>query len=237
MLKIDNSIKRKNLPNHILEHLSFTDTDQVKFGVFGSTFVMLDLLIILPLLFPYHELSFWLTIPFLLLINLWALTMLLRKAEGLHFEFILFVGCLGAVGSLCYFILVQKIAYIVLNIHSNNFFVMSLIIYLAFFLFQIWFQNKKYCSINSDFLQFKDMPWHFKALTWSVPLGYIIAHYFISKSEVIMTTIMLLVYLMFSIFFTYVSVKFFHRYLFMKANSHFLEIPGEYKKTKKGAIH
>ncbi len=229
-LKIDTSIKRRNLPDHFLEHLSFTEIDQIKFGVFGSTFIMIDLLMILPLLYPTHTFTAWLTIPLISFINIWAMSMLLRKANTLQFEFIIFIACSGAVASFCYFVFVQKMAYIGMNIKTPAFLIVSLVFYISFLLFQLWFYKKKYSSLSSKFTNFKDLPWHYKILSIAAPLGYIVAHYFINNSISAMNSILSIIYYMFSLFFTYVSVKFFHRYFFMKANQNFLNLSKEHRK-------
>lgn len=223
-LKIDTSIKRRNLPDHFLEHLSFTDIDQIKFGVFGTTFIMIDLLMILPLLYPTHTFTAWITIPLIALINVWAMSMLVRKANTLQFEFIIFTGCSGAVASFCYFVFVQKMAYIGMDIKTPAFFIISLFFYISFLLFQLWFHLKKYSSLSSKFAKFKDLPWHYKILSIAAPSGYIAAHYLFNNSISAMNSMLLIIYSMFSIFFTYVSVKFFHRYFFMKANQNFLNL-------------
>ncbi|MFC7372596.1 hypothetical protein ACFQPF_13040 [Fictibacillus iocasae] len=233
MLKIDPSVKRKDIPDHFFEQLSFIESWKVKSSVLIVTFIMLDLLILVPLISPPIEWILWLTMPPISVINLWALTMLVRKAESIHYEFILFIGSIGAVGSFTYYVLVQKMAIMILKGHFLSFFFVSTLGYVAFFVFQIWFYKKKYSSLDSKFGLFKDLPWHYKALYWSLPVGAVFAQFVMSRSEFFMVSVMIIVYSFFSGFFTCVSVKFFHRFFFMSANEHLLRFPGETKKTRK----
>ena len=102
--------------------------------------------------------------------------------------------------------------------------------FLSFLYFQVWFHNKKYTSLNSNFGKFKNLPWHYKLLAIAPPAGYIIGQYFMNKSQMAISSLMIIVYVFLSSFFTYMSVKFIHRYLFMKAIMHLLKTA--YLKTK-----
>jgi hypothetical protein len=237
-MKIDSSIKYRDLPDHFCEHLNFIDDDQIKYAAFAFTFVMLDFLLIMPILFPPHPLTFWLTIPLLAFINLWALTIFARNPKNLRFEIIIFIACLSAIGSFCYFVLAQKMAYVAIEMDSPAFFIVTLFGYIALIIQQVWFQRKKYSSVRSKFGVFKDLPWHYKLLSWSVPAGYLIAHFFINKSEFAGVSLITFVYLGLSSIFTYISVKFFHKYLFMKTNMNYLDLDKpKKKKLKKEVSH
>ncbi|MFC7372597.1 hypothetical protein ACFQPF_13045 [Fictibacillus iocasae] len=223
-MKIDPSVKYRDLPDHFCEHLNFIDTDQIRYAAFAFTFVMLDFLLILPILYPPHPLTFWLTIPLLGIINLWTLAIFVRKPEKLRFEIIIFIAWATAIGSFCNFVLAQKMAYFVLGVDSPAFFIVTLAGYIALILQQIWFHWKKYASVKNNFGVFKDLPWHHKLLCWSVPTGYMVAHFAMNTSEYAGLSLVTSAILGLSSIFTYISVKFFHKYRFMKTNESYLDM-------------
>jgi hypothetical protein len=149
MLKLESVMKRRDLPDHIKEGLEPFDTNQIKFTIGSSTFFMLDLLIIMPLLFPIIKTVLYLTLPLLILISVWALTILFRKAEDTEMESILHLGCLGIIGSFYYYVLAMKYNYMV-GIHSPFYYVLMFLIYLTIIYFFVRNELNKYSSLKKD---------------------------------------------------------------------------------------
>ena len=223
-LKLDEKIKFRNLPDAFKEHLTFFASYQIKqiIGVF--TFIGLDLVIIMPLLFPYIEEVLFVTLPLILLINVWAIRLLIKKTSETEFESLLYLGFLGAVGSFCYFVLTQKMSYWLLNINTPLYYVISFVSYVFLILVFIYQKNKKFSTIQMDVKKNKNSLTSKKALNWSVPAGYIIVHILLNQSSVLLHTYMVIMYSGLLIFFTDISAKFFHRYLFMKSNIHLVKL-------------
>lgn len=178
----------------------------------------------MPLLFPFIEGVLFVTVPLILLINVWAIRVLIKKPSETEFESLLYLGFLGAVGSFCYFVLTQKMSYWLLNIDSPLYYVISHVTYVFLISVFIYQKNKKFSSIHLEVKKNKySLIWN-KVLTWSVPSGYIIVHILLNQSSVLLHTYMIIMYSGLIIFFTDMSVKFFHRYVFMKSNIHLVKL-------------
>ncbi|MBH0173635.1 hypothetical protein IHV09_08705 [Fictibacillus sp. 23RED33] len=230
-MKIDSSIKYRNLPSRFKKHLNFMDDS--KFIVVGFTFILLDFLTVLFLIVPYHPPTLWITVPLMAVINVWAITILFKKTENLLFEPILFIACLGAVSSFCHFVIVQKLFYLVCMFTSPLSFVVSLIVLILFIAQQIRYQVKKFSSVHSDFGKEKLHPKRDFIIIILFSIGYMIFGYFARRNPVLSIFIPLTMYSYLTLFNTYLSVKFFHKYLFMKTNITYVPLPKKIKKQMK----
>ncbi|MBD7963930.1 hypothetical protein [Fictibacillus norfolkensis] len=223
-MKLDENIKFRNLPDAFKEHLTFFASFQIKQIIGAFTFIGLDLVIIMPLLFPYIEEVLFITLPLILLINVWAIRLLIKNPSETEFESLLYLGFLGAVGSFCYFVLTQKMSYWLLNIDSPLYYIISLVAYVVLILVFIYKKNNKFSSIQIDVNKNNSsLIWN-KVFTWSVPAGYIIVHILMNQSSALLHSYMIIMYSGLLIFFTDISVKFFHRYLFIKSNIHLVKL-------------
>lgn len=94
MLKLSENIKRKDLPEHIKEGLTPFPFFQVKFLIGTSTFFMLDLLILLPLIYPVMKPILYFTIPLLIFINIWQsfFSLRMQKKHNWNHFYILFLS-------------------------------------------------------------------------------------------------------------------------------------------------
>ncbi|MET3726827.1 hypothetical protein ABID52_000408 [Fictibacillus halophilus] len=207
--------------------------NNIKYGVFGFTFIMLDFMSMLFLIVPYHPPTLWITVPLIAVINVWAITILLRKTENLLFEPILFTACLGAVSSLCDFVIVQKFFYLVCKFTSPLFFIVSLIVFILFIAQQIRYQIKKFSSVYNDFGEEKLHPKRDFIIIILFGIGYMIFGYFARRNPVLSIGIPLTMYSYLTLFNAYLSVKFFHKYLFMKTNITYVPLPKKLKKQMK----
>ncbi|MDX8289319.1 hypothetical protein SLL00_05925 [Metabacillus indicus] len=219
MYKISQDLKRKNIPGHVLEHLDYISHFQVKAQVGGFTFLLLDLFILLPLLTPQNNIFLWIIAPLLVFVSVWAIWILIRNVEKTELESILFLGCLGGVGSLSYFLIGLKYSY-VLGISSFVYYLFSVLLYLlALFLFVRHYKNK-FSTIEKR--PKKTTPkWHYTVLSVSVPIGYILGHYLVGASEYLMLSVLTLIFYGFSLTYMFLFIKFLHKFLYIKTNYHF----------------
>jgi hypothetical protein len=219
MLKLERDIKFRALPEHFKEHLSFFPHFLIKQLIAGFTFVMLDLLVLIPIIYPMIDTTFYLTIPFILLINIWAIRLLILNPEKTELESILFLGALGAVGSYSVFILIQKMNYYVLQVNSLFYLMASILLYIVVICFFSYIKVKKFSTIivlkkkNEQHSTFTN-----SIITISVSAGYMVAQIVINQSLSIMNTYMIVIFSLLLLFFTDMAVKYIHRYLFMKSN-------------------
>ncbi|MFB5283932.1 hypothetical protein [Peribacillus sp. Hz7] len=218
MLTISKDIKRRDLPDHIQEGLTPFSTVQIKGMIFAYTFLLLDFLIIMPLLFPVIKPILYVTFPLMAMINIWAIALLIRKPEKTEMESLLFIGGSGIIGSFCYFMLILKYSYM-LGFISPIYYVIWFIIYAALIYFFVRQQIKKYSSLEKQ-SEKKTPAWQYTLVSISVPAGYIVAQYVMSFSQSILLSIMMLVYWIFCIFFIFIMARSFHKYFFIKKNMH-----------------
>ncbi|MDY0406758.1 hypothetical protein P5G51_016580 [Virgibacillus sp. 179-BFC.A HS] len=152
-MKINESIKDFNkLPVFVNQHLSFLDTDNIKFIVAAFTFILLDLGTF-PLLYPKIPIIYYIAIPLLVFIHLWALRILIKNPFSTQFESLIYIGVLGVVGTICYFMLVQKTAYMNLGIRNLFYYVISTVLYLFIIGILAYYQIQRYSNINKITVQ------------------------------------------------------------------------------------
>lgn len=218
MLKISKEIKRRDLPRHIQEELETFSSFHIKMFISVFTFLMLDFLIIIPLSFPIIKPISYVTLPLIALINLWAIWLLIRNKIYTEMESILFLGCLGLVGSFCYFMLTIKYA-ILLEIESPLYYISMVLAYI-FLLFISWRnQARKYISLDNK-PEKKTADWQTTIVAIVVPAGYIVANLVMGLSDTIVLSFMMAIFLFLAYFFIYLFSRSFHKYLFIKKNMH-----------------
>ncbi|MBM7703285.1 hypothetical protein [Metabacillus iocasae] len=230
MLKINPKIEGKELPSHILNQLQPLPTNQVRYLIFGLTFLLLDFIILLPLLVPPIQLFIYLTLPFIVLINLWALRLFIKKPENTEIEFTLFIGWLGVVGSFCYFMLALKYSYM-LTITSPIYYIFSILLFIGANYLFIRRQLNRYATLEPE--ESKQTPaWHYQLASISVPAGYVVAHYLMGLSNQFVLSVMMMIFLLFSAIYIFLMAKYFHKYFFIKTNRHLVTLSNENRKKK-----
>lgn len=230
-LKIDRSIKYRKLPDRYKTHLNVMYF--VKHSIFAFTFILLDIISLIFIVLAPHPPTFWITIPLVVIINVWSLTILLRNTENMILEPILYTACLGVVGSLCNFVVVQKFYYLIFKFSSPLFFLLFLLIFSLFVAQQIWYQVKKFSNIHSNFGEEKLNPKRDYFIMILFAIGYIIYAYFTKIYPILTIAYPLTIFSFFCLFFAYLSVKFFHKYFFMKTNMKYVPLPKQLRKQIK----
>ncbi|MGG3805944.1 hypothetical protein [Metabacillus fastidiosus] len=237
MLTFDSKTKRRNLPDHINEGLEPFSKYEIKFMIGSFTFFMLDLLIIMPLLFPVIKPVLYITLPLMTFVSVWALWLLIRKSEKTEMESLLFLGCLGIVGSFCYFIVAMKYNYMV-GVTSPFFYILMFLVYLIIFYFFVRNEFKKYSSLERK--PKKKIPaWHYRMAVIAPGAGYIFAQYLMGLSPFHVLGIMSLCFWGLSATYMFVSARAFHKYFFIKKNIHLVvfadkQLNQKYKIKKEG---
>ncbi|XQY92392.1 hypothetical protein ACNRWW_02815 [Metabacillus sp. HB246100] len=238
MIKISSNTKRRDIPDHIKEGLAPFPVYQIKFMVCTFTFLMLDLVILLPLLFPVYKTVLFVTIPPMVFMSIWAVWLLLRKPENTEMESLLFLGYIGIVGSFCYFVLTMKYHYMS-GIQTPIYYIAMFIVYLAMIYYFVRNEHKKYSSLKEK--QAKQTPaWHYTVAAIGPGAGYIFAQYLMGLAPSMVLIIMSLVFFGISIVFMFILARGFHKYFFIKQNIqyatfHNKRLKKKYKMTKVGS--
>ena len=220
MLKIPQHKRSNQLPGHIQDQLQPFPVYQIKFIIAVGTFLMLDAFVLVPLLFPFMKAFLYVILPFLAGISVWAIWLLCKKVEDIELDTILFVGCLGVVGAICYFLMGLKYSYIG-GIQSPIYYIVMCVLFLATVYFSILQQYKKYDSIEKR--PKKTTPaWQYTLVRVSVPAGYIIAQYIMGLSSTLVHVVMTIVWYGLSYLFIWILAKYLHKYFFMKENIQFV---------------
>ncbi|PMC34353.1 hypothetical protein CJ195_24025 [Bacillus sp. UMB0899] len=218
MFEINKELKRNNLPDHIREGLAPLPVQQIKFVIGVLTFFLLDILILIPLLFPTYKIVLYITIPLMVMINLWAFSLLFRKRENIQMESLLFLGYLGIVGSFSYFVLAMKYNYMV-GIKSPIYYISMFLIYLLINFLFFRNEHKKYSSLEVKGKK-KTPAWQFGLAFIAPSAGYIFAHYLIGLGSFLELSIMSVIYWGISITYIFIFARSFHKYFFIKKNIH-----------------
>ncbi|WP_188725751.1 hypothetical protein [Lentibacillus populi] len=149
-------------------------------------------------------------------------------------ETVLFFGVLGAVSAFCLFVLTQKLAYFVVGMDSLVFLIISLVVYLCVIFYFIFYYKEKITNLKRVKQNTK------KRASWSLlytspAIGYITYHSFIKESQFLHHA-MIFVFFMLGIFFIYISVKFLHKYYFIRTNIDLVVFQEPSTKEKKKAL-
>lgn len=234
MYKISPGTKRRDIPEHFIEHLSFFPSFQVKFLVGGLTFFLLDLFILFPLLVPENITILFSAAPLLGLISLWATAILVRKTVGIELETILFFGCCGLVGSFAYLLVGFKYSFL-MGVTSPLYYAAIAVVYFISIYFFFRHYNKKYSSAKKR--DATPTPgWHYTAASIAAPLGYIAAQYLAGVSNFLIVSLITLIFYGFSYFYIFVMTKYFHKYFFIKSNLFYVRFADGSHKTAKQEV-
>ncbi|MGP1909720.1 hypothetical protein ACTSEZ_16245 [Metabacillus sp. JX24] len=212
MLIINESVKRRELPVHILHHLTPFPPHQVRFVIAVFTFLCLDLLLALPLYLPFifNHIVLILVIPFISIINIWALKLLFSKVDKRELETLLFLGCLGLAGAICYFISGIKFLYMSGVTSYWYYMILALLFILGVGIF--------YRSYSGNFLSLEKVrkkttpKWHYVVASIAAPAGYIVATLLIGVSNHLMVSFVTFIFFLGASLYSLMFVKFLHKY-------------------------
>ncbi|MFX3625543.1 MAG: hypothetical protein ACE3JP_16295 [Ectobacillus sp.] len=104
--------------------------------IIAFVIIMMDVMLLLPAWFPPAEaIYFYLMAPPIIACNLWGLWLFFDKPGERQLKHVLFLGICGFIISVGSVILIQKFAYVYLNISTPLFFIGSIAVYMimAFF--------------------------------------------------------------------------------------------------------
>lgn len=223
MLIINESVKRRELPVHILHHLTHFPPHQVRFVIAVFTFLCLDLLLALPLHLPFifNNVVLILVIPFISIINIWALKILFSKVDKKELETLLFLGCLGLVGAICYFISGIKFLYMLGVTSYWYFMILALLFTLGV---GIFYRSYSRNFISLEKLSEKTTPkWHYAVASITPPAGSIIVTFLLNGSNDLMVSFVTFIFFLGASLYSLMFVKFLHKYLFIKKNIHLVK--------------
>lgn len=232
-MKIKSDIKEKDLPSFVIDHLSFVEIDNVKWG--SATFVIA--LYNFPLILSFLALMsiefIWIMAPFILLLNIWCLRLLYKNAYSTQWEMIKFLGIYGIVGSITFLIMFQSISYYSLNIHSIMYYIIVNLVLIIIFYIIIRYQLDKYKEIHVKLKQGNtNQAKKYGVVIAVVPVIGLILGQFVGRTEVLKYYYVLGVNFFLMLLLFYIGVKFIHKYFFMKANMDYVIYQEPSKKEK-----
>lgn len=223
MLKIDDSVSRRHIPNHITSQLSPVHVTEVKTWIYIFTFLMIDGLCIVPVISDRFALGYFLAviIPTVLL-TIWGITLLCRNFYSTQVETLYFIAANGIIGAFCYFIVSQKLVYVDFQAESKAYFIISCLFYLGWIAYFTQYIFKKYANFKWRH-GLKNYPLEFlRILLFLLPSnGYNFYHFYV-KNNPFEEFIMSVIYLSLGTLFLYIGVLYVHRILFIYTNpTHF----------------
>ncbi|MCJ0930441.1 hypothetical protein MST22_04665 [Virgibacillus halodenitrificans] len=226
-----NETKVKELPTYVQKQLQFVGVNQVKSSTIVMVLIMLDLFIAIPLFYPLTPVFFYITIPLLFITHVWMVRLLFKNPYSTQFEFILFIGTYGLVSAVCFFVLSIKMSIHYLYIESISYYISSPAMFFIVIGVIVYYYHRKFSLISKR--EAKGAVNQYGPLFALVPaLGYMIAQS-INHSEVLSNTVLVIVFYFFTTFYSYVGIKFFHKYFFMKKNSHLVKLEQPMKRMQK----
>jgi hypothetical protein len=230
-MRLDNDLKRNQLPQHFLSLLSFIDTANAKFMIVTLTLVVVDIPAFYLFFIGDHILPHYIIIPLLILLHIWMLRLLCKNSYSTQFESIIFICASSGFASCLYLIILQVIPFTELGINYSIYYIVSNIVYVIIVILFFRIEMKKYADTNKEGK--KDIIYGGGALA-SVPgIGYIFSQIIIRESEVLIWAILFLCFLIMYLFSTYLTVKFVYKALFMKANWHLVVFQKPLKRDRK----
>jgi hypothetical protein len=216
MLQLEKTKRFRDLPLHFKQILEPASLPEEKGNIGLATFMLLDFFYLM-FLDPAPDMVVYVTFPFLLFMNIWALWLLFRKNEMFQFEVILFWAILGFVGSLCFFIFSTKSAYM-LGYDSPLYYGMLAVIYLGFIFLLFKAQSEKFSTLEKE-PKVNQRTWPYtKVLFFSVPIGFMVANYKAGFSYSIAVSFVMVCCFALTLVFTRFLAANYYRYLFFKKN-------------------
>lgn len=222
-------VKRiRELPIKVQEHLLLLSTFQIKPIITVYTFIILNFAII-PLVYPNHLKLTLIVIPFIVLVNLWCLVLLMKNVYSIQITVFLFLGVLGVVGTVSYYILFYKYVFLLLEIKNISFLVISFLALLLFVIYLIVYYSNlhKLENISSSKINI-GVP-----ATLGPVIGYVLYQFVSKHSDEAVLTLMGVTFYIFTLFFAYTAVKLIHKYMFIKTNLHLVKLEKPLKKKVK----
>lgn len=223
MLKIDESIRRKYIPEHVWTQLAPFDRDEVRTLTIFLVFFLTDILCIIPIIAdPFVKGYFIAVIIPVAFINLWALIILARNYYSTQMEVLYFFAAVGIVCAYSMLMTALKIAYFNAKVTSSAFaiasilFVIGWVIYFGQYIFRKYADMKWKYGKKNYLLDFLGL-----ILAFLPSNGYNLYHFYI-KGHPFEFHLTSMIFLAMAILPIYLSVLYFDKILFIHANrNHF----------------
>jgi len=245
MLRIDKNIKTKRLPNYISQQLYYVKTDEIRSSVCIMTYILIDLLIILPLLSPFIPIYVYLIAPLLLLLHVWSIRILIKNPYSVQLETLFYIAALSLAGMFSFFLIAQKIAYFYADIKDARFYFINTMLYMAATIGILFYRLNKFKDLSYETLiEMKKAETakekkrnRFYPLLYAAPGLGVATMKFMRHEGRISNIFAVVCFWGLALFFSYTAIKFIHRILFIRVNLERapVEIPSK-KEYKKGIV-
>ncbi|MCA0993826.1 hypothetical protein [Pseudalkalibacillus hwajinpoensis] len=219
MFRIPPHKKTRNLPDYMQEHLQPIHPEDTRKMVSMFCFLLLDGSLIF-LLVPYNETIAYSLIPFIGCINLWAIRLIIKNPFKTQLETLLFMICNFVMTAITYFILTVRLAYVYAEI-TNMWVYITFSIGIIFCILKLLrYQVIKYSKL--DYKLKEHEKWYnsgtvtFGAvLIWQGGTFFLAVTSFQRLASIFELGVLLILMV---VSFCYFSVKYIHKYCFIKHN-------------------
>ncbi|WP_026909133.1 hypothetical protein [Paucisalibacillus globulus] len=216
-MKIDSNIKRRDLSQKFKEHLLFVDIINVKSSVVTVILVLYDLPLAAGLLSIYKLEFLWILMPFIIILHLWGIRLLVKNPYSTQFETIRFIGTLGVIGTLTFFIIANGMSIFAFHINSILYYGLINLSLLITSYILVKYQIDKYSGDPTKEGKKHDQSKYMGLLSVSPAIGYLLALSTKGNSTLQLAIMMIMIFFLILLY-VYVAAKFIHRYYFMKTN-------------------
>jgi len=243
MLKIDERLKFKDLPKYISEQLFYIETFNIRASIFITTFVMLDLMVVLPLLVPLIPIYLYILVPPLLLFHIWSMRIMIKNPYSVQYETILFFAIWGVLSTIVFAVLSQKMAFYLIGIKGFSYYLITTVLFLVAVGSILNYRLSRYRDLSYDAIKLakkkerelkrKAGKEHYPLIITFVPgLGYMVAQ-MIKHNETFVYCMLVIIFWGFAVFCSYVAIKFIQRSFMLKVNKGIAPLQTPSKKAYK----
>ncbi|WP_307893346.1 hypothetical protein [Bacillus swezeyi] len=214
MLKLKGNPKYSKLPSDIIIHLA-SESCEKDAKLRMLCIILFSDLICGGLIIAIGDTFFTtISLPFMIGINLWTVVVLfLKQSDRNDLHFTLYMGATGAVYSFCYFVLSQELVYVLLG-YNLLFIITSLLAYVIVILSMV----RHYFIVFPNYKKKKNCTNLVNYLCAFGGFAYLAAFYLLHFFEGGATLFLSYTFLAFTFFFSFMGVKFIHKFFFIKAN-------------------
>ncbi|UTR14963.1 hypothetical protein MM221_20920 [Salipaludibacillus sp. LMS25] len=217
MIKLDEQTDINTLPDDMRQHLFSMDSKGMKWLIFSFVFIVMNvagglLLVADPFMNSYIVIA----APVMIIINVWALLLMVRNPQKTQLEVVLFTAFLFASYAFGLLLISHKFAYFVAGVEGISFFVGVLILYLGTIVYFIRYYHKTLSTLEGEVEAKEPEKWMWKIFTAGPAIGLFIYHGFLKGAFAELILVVLVV--LFGVLSIYLSIKMFYKHAFMKLN-------------------
>ncbi|MCY8858389.1 hypothetical protein [Bacillus atrophaeus] len=226
MLKLNENVKFKRLPDHFKHHLIILVDRDDKWNMFLFNVLILDILLLFLLIANGIKPFTLIALPFFLIINCWMILIFFKNMSIYknNLEFVIYKGSSFIAMSCCWCILALKMYYAALGLNVL-FFITATVVLVASIIGSFHYYLVKFSNTKKNNRSISS--WSVYLLTAGSAFGYMISQFTLHFSESVINIFMSIVSLLAASLFALIGTKFIHQFLFIKYNQEFINKIGK----------